>query len=115
MLTKKEKKVLDYINGNYIVGSDVDTADIREKTELHPHEFDMTCQSLAKKGYFDEFYNNKARASYCFITTYKSSNYREIERLEQREFIVKSILVPIIIGVLSSVLTTLVSLSFGLQ
>lgn len=115
MLTKTEKKVLDYINEHYMVGTDVDTADIREKTKLHPHEFDMTCQSLAKKGYFEGFFNNLARASYCFITTYKSSNYREIEQLEQREFIVKSILVPIIIGVLSSVLTTLVSLNLGLQ
>lgn len=113
MLTKAEKKVLDYINEHYIVGTDVDTADIREKAEMHPHKFDMTCQSLAKKGYFEDFYNNLALASYHFTTTYKSANYREIERLEQREFIVQSILIPIITGIFSAVLTAIILSNFG--
>lgn len=36
MLTKEERKVLDYINKNYIVGSDVDTINrrIKEKSSI---------------------------------------------------------------------------------
>lgn len=113
MLTQKEKKVLNYINEHYTVGADVDTADIREKSGLHPHEFDMTCQNLAQKGYFEDFYNNLALASYHFTTTYKSANYHEIERMEQREFIIQSILVPIITGIFSAVLTALILLNLG--
>lgn len=105
-MTKKEIIVLKTLKKNYKVGMCVNTADIREKTSLEPWVFDAVCEELAEKGYLKDFENDLSHQSYTFYTTYKADSYSEEFRNSRIKYVVCSIIVPIVIGTLSAVIST---------
>lgn len=107
-MTKNEKIVLSEIAARYHAGLRVDTVDIRFCSKLSPGEFDEVCIYLAEKGYFTDLKNNLATSSYTFYTTYKSQYYKQISRDEKLSFILKSILTPIAVSIISNVVITLI-------
>ena len=113
-MTKKEKIVLRFLKNNYCAGAFVNTADIRNKTSLTEYDFDAVCVELANKGYLSGLQNNLSTSSYVFFTTYKSDSFFDELHNHRIDFFIKSIFLPIIIGVLSALATTALLTLIGL-
>lgn len=107
-MTKKEIIVLKAIKENYKAGMHVSTCDIREATLLNPEDFDAVCEELANKGYFTNFENDIGQCCYSFFTTYKSDSFDEEIRNNRIKYVIGSIIVPIVVGVLSAAISAFI-------
>lgn len=106
-MSKYEKIVLKYLKKNYSPGDEVCSTHIQGKIALDNQLLAETCMELANKKYLSKFTLN--HGTYSFYTTLKSHTYQELENQESRRFFAHSILVPIIVGVSSSLITTFIT------
>ncbi|MCM1525352.1 MAG: hypothetical protein NC120_12950 [Ruminococcus sp.] len=110
-MPKKEKQLLKYITTHYDIGADIDTRDIYDKLKMPPNDVDSICDYLNQQGLFSDYvqYQNGGRA---FSLTYSLFAYKKNTRNERLKYVLSSIVVPIAVGVISSVASRIILSSF---
>lgn len=103
MLTRTEKKVL-YACSKCVDPLITTTAIQQHVSNVDKYEIIRCCEHLANAGYFEEFCVDLSGEVRLFLT-YKGHHYREISWLELKEFLFKSISVPIFVSVVTSLIT----------
>lgn len=106
MLDSKCKKIVKccakhYHNSNYL-----STDDLQKYLKLSDTEIYHSCNRLNELGYFNS-YSVSIIGTVHFEPGYKLFSYKEYARTEFKEFLYKSILVPIGVSIATSILTCL--------
>lgn len=107
MLTKLEKQVLKFcIKHN--PKAENHSEDILKSVSCSLHELYLCCKNLSKNGYINDltiFING----DFIVELTYKGTHYNEFSWLEIKQFILRSILVPIIVSITTTGLLWLIN------
>ena len=102
MLTKLERKVLRSCNKCPL--GVLNTSDIqRHAPELSDSDIAQCCTHLDTAGYFEVFSLDMAGKAHL-VLNYKGQHYREFSWNKIKEFILKSIFVPIGVSVITTIL-----------
>lgn len=108
-MLKKEKILLKTLVDNYKVGYDVNTNDIYDKVKLTKSEVNSICDSFWERGLIcDDDYTKFLDGHRIFKFTYQVFDYWSNRRDETSKFIMSDIIVPIIVGIASSVVTSII-------
>lgn len=108
-MLKKEKILLKTLVDNYKIGSRVNTSNIYDKVELTKIEVNSICDSFRDKGLVsDDDYTKFMDGHRSFKFTYQLFDYWNNRRDETSKFIMGNIIVPIIVGIASSVVTSII-------
>ena len=103
MLDKKSKQVLKALNkakdNKDYVSSSKDLLDYLPKN-FSNYQADKTLWYLESKGYIDCY--NSDNSINCIYVKYEAQNYREFNFIKTKEFLFKSIAVPIVVTILTS-------------
>lgn len=100
MLTKLEKKILDYL-----ISQDASIIDVTNGFPgANPKELYSVCTYLKNKGYLEDIWADMSLQTSASLS-YKGKHYREISGLEFKEFLMKSILTPIGVALAVSLIT----------
>lgn len=111
-MDKKSKKVLKYLckHRNYKDYAFFFTNGLREKTanklKISVDDLNECIKFLNEKGYIT--YHRTDSRIYGFILKHKGIHAEEFERIEKMRFIYKSILVPIIVSIITTLTTTII-------
>ena len=103
MLSKIEKTILKECSKSK---DGVQLLTVYENLRKKPNytEYNSAIHSLKEKGYFDE-YSEIMNETYVTLST-KGFNYKFTEFINSVKEILKSVILPIIIGVVSSIITS---------
>ena len=103
MLSKIEKIILKECNK--VTGSDIYLIEIYNNMKNKPDfkEYYAAIHSLNEKGYFDEY--DECLNDTCVSLSTKGFNYKKDAFLSSVKYFFEFIAIPIIIGVLSSIIT----------
>ena len=116
MMSKKEKIFLKWVIANYKIGNKIDTRDIYGKTSLTNGEIDSICDSLYQKGLINkESYKTFINGGKVFPFSQQIADHWSEHKFEILRFIVSSVVIPIIVGSISSVLTSVILGLIGLS
>lgn len=108
MLLKKEKLLLKFIITEYKIGNQIDTRDIYKKINLPLRETDLICDSLNSKGLLTK-YSTHVNGGRVFTLTYQIIDYWNSHKNDALKYVIESVAIPIIIGILSAVITNIIS------
>lgn len=102
MLTKMERKILS--SCNKYPHDVLDTSNIQKHCP-HLTTFDIAecCTHLNEFGYF-EFFSQDLNNEVRLLLNYRGRHYREISHLAIKEFMFKSLFVPILVSFITSLL-----------
>ena len=105
MLTKLERKIL-WICNKY-PRTLIKTEDIQKYApELSVFDISECCAYLDKNGYFDIFDRDLSGRVHLLLS-YKGRHYREINWIELKDFLFKSVLIPIGVSIATTYLINL--------
>ena len=109
MLTKHEKTILKYCNKKFKPDTDISSEKLSALVpQLSPFHFYQCCKELSDKEYVEDF-TTYISGDFSFSLTYKGRHYKEISLLELKEFIFKSVIVPVVVSLLTTVILWLIS------
>lgn len=109
MLTKYEKTILKHCNEKFNPDIDISSEKLSAlMPQLSPFHFYQCCKELSAKGYFEDF-TTYISGDFSFSLTYKGRHYKEISLIELKEFTLKSIFVPVVVSLLTTVILWLIS------
>ena len=113
MVLKKEKIILKYLTKECKIGDCIDTRDFYDKIDLSPNEVDSVCDALNAMGLLDNysFFQNGGRS---FVITYQIFSYWHSNKNGALRYVIESVIIPIVLGVVSSVVTTLILSALGI-
>ncbi len=115
MLDRKCRKIVKCCAKYYPKHDIIQTEDLQKHIDMSRAEIFYCCKRLNELGYF-ELFQTSFESTVHFIPGYKIFNYKEYTRTQLKEFLFRSILVPIIVSVIASILVTLITLMIsGIQ
>lgn len=107
MLTRYERKLLKYCSkfkDEYLYESYKFESCFFKSCPRN--EVKEVCASLKEKGYIEEMNTNMV-GDVQFFLSHKGRHYKEVSFLEIKEFLTKSIITPIIVSLITSLITIL--------
>lgn len=107
MLTKGENKFLKECNKNKITILSTHSFNDKFYKKTSKAETMLICESLEKKGYLTIYQGSDS--GYPFVLTYEGKHYSEISRLKIKSFFLESVLVPIVISLITALVTILLT------
>lgn len=108
LLTKLEKKVLKYCNAHNPENGN-QSADIMAGISCDSlYELYMCCEELNKNGYLNDF-AVFLDGSFVLELSHKGTHYKERSRLEVKQFIFRSMVVPVGVSIATTGLLWLIN------
>lgn len=105
MLTKLERKLLRICNKSS--KAIIETTDMQKcAPKLSDFDISQCCATLHKSGYF-EIYSCDLGGQVKVMLSYKGKHYKEISWLEAKDFLFKSVLVPIGVSIVTTAIINL--------
>lgn len=107
-MTKNEKKILKYCNKNFREKFNITTHDLSPYLDLSNEEIYTCCKHLYEEKYITRF---RPAASHFvnFQLDHNGKHYREIHRQDVTSFLLRSILTPIIVSIVTTLITLLLA------
>lgn len=108
MLTKLEKQVLDICNNKLNPNELISSLKIEPYlSDIAPVDLYRCCKSLNSNGYFDHF--SVGISGECLMAlSHQGRHYKEISRIKVKSFLLRSVLVPIVVSCITTLITLLV-------
>ena len=109
MLMKLERKFLKYCNKNkelYMYNTHLFEEEFYKS--FPKFELRQVCESLSLKGYIN-ILSQDMDGGVQFTLTYDGMHYRELSWLEIKSFLLESVLVPIVISLITAIITILIT------
>ena len=106
-MLKKEKQLLNYITTHYDVEEFIDTRDIYEALNIPSNDIDSICDYFNQQGLFADYaqYQDGGRS---FMITYSLFAYKKNKENEWLKYVLTSVVVPVIVGIISSVVSRII-------
>lgn len=104
MLIQFEKKILEICNNKFKPDDDITFHELSRKMPgVSPKEIRDCCESLKGKGYF--LLSQLQYDNFLIELTFKGSHYRQIRYAEIKDFLFKSVFVPIVVSAITALIT----------
>lgn len=109
MLDYKCKQIIKCCINNFNDDRIINTEMLQRHINLSKLDIYYCCTELDKLGFFETFQVSIEQTVH-FIPGYKLYNYKEHSKTKVKEFLVKSVLIPILVSVLASIIVTMLTL-----
>lgn len=109
MLDRKCKKIIKCCAKNFTEKCFINTDDLQKHLNFSKMEIYYCCKRLHELGYFDDF-SSAIEYTVHIQLGYKTFNYKDFKHTQIKEFIFKSVLIPILVSVLASTIVTMLTL-----
>lgn len=111
-MLKQEKMVIEFLISEFPIGKRVDTRDFYDKINLTPKEVDSVCDALNDRGLLGK-YSQFMDGGRLLTVTYQLVSYWNSNKNSALRYVIESVIIPIVLGVVSSVVTTLILNALG--
>lgn len=113
-MTKLEKQFLDCCINNFAENSIIGSDNLLPHLNVPLSKLERCAEHLEQKGYIKNLHIHK-RLRFCFQLTYAGISYKEIRYENIKDFLLKSIFVPIAISVIASLIVSAVGYLWSME
>lgn len=108
MLTKLEKQVLKICNTKFNPDSLILSSDIQPYfPDVHPSDLLSCCECLSDDKYLKTF-RKYTDGGFGMTLNHFGKHYREVSWIKVKEFLLKSVLVPIVVSAVTTIVTLII-------
>lgn len=105
MLTKLERNILKYSNKLHQANACISSEKLLPLLkDVDSGNFLLACKQLDRNGYF-EYYSQTLSGRVDFFLSYKGLAYKEHSTLEIKSFLMRSVITPIIVALITTLIT----------